>query len=130
MAVIADGDQTKLVVGLGLAILLMAFAATLIMKLLASYPWISWLGLIALLYVAFEMLYRGVLLPADAPNRLDGKVLELIYFGDHIRCRMAVAGHDAFIVNAPNSLDHPALNVGESYPVGWMTEDCRAFDAA
>jgi len=31
-----------------------------------------------------------VLLAADAPNRLDGKVLELIYLGDHIRCRMAV----------------------------------------
>ena len=61
VAAIADGDQTKLVIGLGLAILLMAFAATLIMKLLARYPMISWLGLIVLLYVAFEMLYRGVM---------------------------------------------------------------------
>ncbi len=60
VAAIADGDSTKLIVGLGLAILLMAFAATLIMKLLASYPWISWLGLIVLVYVAFEMLYRGI----------------------------------------------------------------------
>lgn len=60
VAAIADGDETKLVVGLGLAILLMAFAATLIMKLLARYPWISWVGLVVLLYVAFEMLYRGV----------------------------------------------------------------------
>jgi len=60
VAAIADGDQTKLIVGLGLAILLMAFAATLIMKLLAKYPWISWLGLIVLLYVALEMFYRGV----------------------------------------------------------------------
>ncbi len=60
VAAIADGDTTKLVVGLGLAILLMAFAATLIMKLLSRYPWISWIGLVVLLYVAFEMLYRGV----------------------------------------------------------------------
>jgi len=60
VAAIADGDTTKLVFGLGLAILLMAFAATLIMKLLAKYPAISWLGLAVLLYVAFEMLYRGV----------------------------------------------------------------------
>lgn len=60
VAAIADGDTTKLVVGLGLAILLMAFAATLIMKLLATYPWISWLGLVVLLYVALEMLYRGI----------------------------------------------------------------------
>ena len=48
-----------LVSGLGLAILLMAFAATMIMRLLTSYPWISWLGLIVLIYVASEMMYRG-----------------------------------------------------------------------
>lgn len=59
VAAIADGNTNMLVFGLGLAILLMAFAATLIMKLLTSYPWISWLGLFVLLYVAGEMLYRG-----------------------------------------------------------------------
>ena len=63
VAAIADGDSTKLVVGLGLAILLMAFAATIIMKLLTRYPWISWLGLIVLLYVSAEMLYRGIFDP-------------------------------------------------------------------
>ena len=60
VAAIADGDNTKLIVGLGLAILLMAFAATIIMKLLTKYPWISWLGLLVLLYVAVEKFYRGV----------------------------------------------------------------------
>ncbi len=60
VAAIADGDTTKLVFGLGLAIVLMAFAATLIMKILTKYPWISWLGLIVLVYVACEMFYRGV----------------------------------------------------------------------
>lgn len=59
VAAIADGDTTMLVFGLGLAILLMAFAATLIMHLLTKYPWISWLGLIVLVYVASEMLFRG-----------------------------------------------------------------------
>jgi len=60
VAAIADGDTTMLIFGLGLAILLMAFAATLIMGLLTKYPWISWLGLIVLVYVACEMFYRGV----------------------------------------------------------------------
>ena len=60
VAAIADGDTTMLVFGLGLAIVLMAFAATMIMKLLSSYPWISWLGLIVLVYVAGEMLFRGI----------------------------------------------------------------------
>jgi YjbE family integral membrane protein len=59
VAAIADGDTKLLVFGLGLAIVLMAFAATLIMKLLTRYPWISWLGLIVLIYVAGEMLFRG-----------------------------------------------------------------------
>lgn len=59
VAAIADGDSTKLIVGLALAIVLMAFAATLIMKVLTKYPWISWVGLIVLVYVAAEMFYRG-----------------------------------------------------------------------
>lgn len=59
VAAIADGDTTMLVFGLGLAILLMAFAATVIMKILTKYPWISWLGLFVLIYVAGEMFFRG-----------------------------------------------------------------------
>lgn len=65
VAAIADGNTTTLVFGLGLAIILMAFAATLIMKLLTKYPWISWLGLFVLLYVAGEMMARGIF---DAPH--------------------------------------------------------------
>ena len=47
-----------------------AIAATiaivvLIMKLLTKYPWISWLGLFVLLYVAAEMLYRGIFDPTN-----------------------------------------------------------------
>lgn len=60
VAGIADGDTTKLFIGLALAIVLMAFFATLILKVLLRYPWISWLGLIVLVYVALEMLYHGI----------------------------------------------------------------------
>ncbi len=74
VAAIADGDTTMLVFGLGLAILLMAFAATMIMKLLTNYPWISWLGLVVLIYVAGEMFYRGFF---DAANGV-GPLLGLI----------------------------------------------------
>ncbi|NNJ75278.1 MAG: TerC family protein [Anderseniella sp.] len=72
VAAIADGDTQKLVFGLGLAILLMAFAATMIMKLLTKYPWISWLGLAVLLYVASEMMYRGLLDPSYGVLKLMG----------------------------------------------------------
>ena len=60
VAAIAQGDTTKLIVGLGLAIILMAFAATAIMYLLAKYPVISWLGLVVLIFVSLKMLYHGV----------------------------------------------------------------------
>jgi YjbE family integral membrane protein len=60
VAAIADGNTQMLVFGLALAIILMAFAATMIMYVLTRYPWISWLGLIVLIYVAVEMFYRGV----------------------------------------------------------------------
>lgn len=60
VAAIADGNTNMLIFGLGLAIALMAFAATLIMQLLAKYPIISWLGLAVLTYVAAEMFHRGL----------------------------------------------------------------------
>ncbi|MEO1469672.1 MAG: ABC transporter ATP-binding protein [Pseudomonadota bacterium] len=62
-------------------------------------------------------------------NRLAGRVEELIYLGDHIRCRLSVAGDD-FVVKVPNSNAHAMLRPGEETPVGWVTEDCRALDAA
>lgn len=63
VAAIADGDSTKLVVGLAIAIIAMACFATMIMKLLTRYPWISWLGLVVLIWVALEMFYKGVFDP-------------------------------------------------------------------
>ena len=59
---------------------------------------------------------------------LDGTIKELIYLGDHIRTRMAVAGHDDFIVKIPNASGHQVLSEGSKAKVGWKTEDCRALD--
>ncbi len=56
---IAAGNKGLLIFGLVLAIILMACAATLIMKLLTRHHWISWLGLAVLIYVSAEMLFRG-----------------------------------------------------------------------
>ena len=48
----AAGDHyTLLAFGLGLSILLMAFAANYTAKLIKKYSWISWVGLIAILFV-------------------------------------------------------------------------------
>lgn len=65
----------------------------------------------------------------EGENTLPGKVKELIYPGDHIRCRLKVAGNDDFIVKVPNAAGHKHPRVGEDTVVSWMTEDCRALDA-
>jgi len=66
----------------------------------------------------------------EGVNQTTALVKELIYLGDHIRCRMSVAGNDDFIVKVPNSSGHKHLVVGETATVSWQTEDCRALDAA
>jgi len=70
-----------------------------------------------------------VSLTHEGPNATEAKVLELIYLGDHIRCRMSVSGHDDFIVKVPNAAGHQHLVVGETTPISWLSEDCRALDA-
>lgn len=55
----AGESELVLVIGLGLAIVLMAVAAHFIARLLVTYPWIAWLGLIMILWVAADMIYRG-----------------------------------------------------------------------
>jgi YjbE family integral membrane protein len=55
----AAGESTLvLIIGLAIAIILMAVASTYIAKLLARYPWIAWVGLAIILYVALDMIYR------------------------------------------------------------------------
>ena len=61
-------------------------------------------------------------------SMLKGRIEELIYLGDHIRCRMNVAGNDEFIVKVPNTADYLGLEIGAETNVGWQTDDCRALD--
>lgn len=55
----AKGEPLVLVVGLAVAIVLMAVAAHFIARLLVRYPWITWIGLLIIVYVSFDMIYRG-----------------------------------------------------------------------
>jgi YjbE family integral membrane protein len=50
-----------LVIGLVLSIALMGLAASFIAKLLHRHRWIAYIGLLIILYVAVDMIYRGVL---------------------------------------------------------------------
>ena len=59
VAAIAREDTALLVFGLVLAIVLMAFFATFIMRVMTKFPWLSWVGLIFLVYLAIKMLVDG-----------------------------------------------------------------------
>ncbi len=59
VAAIARDNTALLVFGLALAIALMGFCATIIVRLLTRFPMISWLGLLVLVYVAGRMLFDG-----------------------------------------------------------------------
>ena len=57
----AAGEQYSLLVfGLVLSIILMATAATLISGWIKKYKWIAWLGLLAILVVAVQLIYTDI----------------------------------------------------------------------
>ena len=57
----AAGDHYILLIfGLALSIILMATAATVISRWITEYKWIAWIGLIAILVVALELIYTDL----------------------------------------------------------------------
>ena len=56
----AKDHYVLLVFGLILSIILMATAATLISNWIKKYKWIGWLGLIAILIVAIDLIYTDI----------------------------------------------------------------------
>ena len=59
VAGVADDNVTVLVIGLGLSVILMGLGAGLIAKILEKNPWVGYLGLLLIVYVAISMLWRG-----------------------------------------------------------------------
>jgi len=55
----AKGEIWVLVVGLTVAVAFMALLSAYIAKLLAKHHWITWVGLLIVLYVAAEMIWTG-----------------------------------------------------------------------
>ena len=55
----AKDSSLVLVIGLGVAIVLMAIAANFIAGMLGRYPWITWIGLAIIVYVAIDMIFDG-----------------------------------------------------------------------
>ena len=61
VAAIAREDTQLLIFGLVFAIIMMAFFASIIMRFMLKYPWISYIGLLFLVYLTCVMLYDGVM---------------------------------------------------------------------
>lgn len=59
VAAIARDDTRLLIFGLALAILIMALFASVIMKVMLAYRWLSYAGLVFLVYLTAMMLYDG-----------------------------------------------------------------------
>ena len=55
----AKDHPTVLIIGLGLSIAMMGLAATFIARLLNKFPWIAYVGLAIIVYVALNMMYHG-----------------------------------------------------------------------
>lgn len=64
----------------------------------------------------------------DADNVLEADVKEIIFLGDHLRARLAVAGNEDFVVKV-RAKDHGHdLRQGNKVKVNWKAGDCRALD--
>lgn len=59
VASIARDNPALLFVGLSFSVLLMGFAANYVARLIQRYHWISYIGLVVILYVATKMIYEG-----------------------------------------------------------------------
>jgi predicted tellurium resistance membrane protein TerC len=57
-----------LTIGLALSIALMGIAANLVAKLLNKYPWISYAGLLIVVYVAVRMIWHGSMMMVEPPQ--------------------------------------------------------------
>ncbi|CUA85535.1 spermidine/putrescine ABC transporter ATP-binding subunit [Gulbenkiania indica] len=65
---------------------------------------------------------------AGCENRLAGRLAEFIYFGDHVRLRLEVAGQNGFMVKVPVGQLDSGWRVGDTLDVGWSARDLRALD--
>jgi predicted tellurium resistance membrane protein TerC len=59
VAAIARDNPAVLFVGLSFSVLLMGLGANLVARLVQRYHWISWIGLLVILYVALKMVWEG-----------------------------------------------------------------------
>jgi predicted tellurium resistance membrane protein TerC len=55
----AQGHLWVLIAGLALSVVLMGVAANLVARLLVRHRWIAWIGLLIVLAVALQLIWKG-----------------------------------------------------------------------
>ncbi|MFZ4809257.1 MAG: TerC family protein [Hyphomicrobiaceae bacterium] len=55
----AKGSPLVLIIGLAVAVILMAVASHYIARLLVRHAWVTWIGLLIIVYVSFDMIFDG-----------------------------------------------------------------------
>jgi putative spermidine/putrescine transport system ATP-binding protein len=64
---------------------------------------------------------------SGSQNRFDARIEELIYFGDHSKLRLSLGGSDGFVARVTFRDGISGLRRGDSIPVSWSAECCRAL---
>ena len=72
VAGIARENPAVLFVGLTVTVLIMGIASTFVARLIQRWPWIAWIGLALILFVAVRMIHEGWVDPALGLGRLLG----------------------------------------------------------
>ena len=61
-------------------------------------------------------------------HTIEAKVAEVVYMGDILRARLAVAGSDNFVMKMRNTIGQTRLEPGQVIRIGWHPQDARALE--
>ena len=71
--------------------------------------------------------FKPEMMPAGA-HTIEARVMDVIYMGDILRARLAVAGSDNFVMKMRNTIGQTRLTPGQQIRIGWHPQDARALD--
>ncbi|WEF23082.1 ABC transporter ATP-binding protein [Paracoccus sp. S3-43] len=71
--------------------------------------------------------FKPEMMPPGA-HMIGATVVDVIYMGDILRTRLALAGTEDFVMKCRNTLGQTRLEPGQQIKIGWHPADARALD--
>ncbi|MFC0200120.1 ABC transporter ATP-binding protein [Paracoccus rhizosphaerae] len=71
--------------------------------------------------------FKPEMMPQGA-HTIEARVVDVVYMGDILRARLAVAGSDNFVMKMRNTIGQTRLQPGQQIRIGWHPQDARALD--